>query len=286
VTVKCPSCHTENPPDSKFCKECATPLPASPSSPPPVTETLETVRDELRTGSLFAGRYQIIEELGHGGMGRVYRALDKKLNEEVALKLVRPEIASDRSTLERFHNELKLARKISHPHVGRMYELMEERGMHFITMEYVPGQDLRGLVRQTGQLTVGKAVAIAKEICQGLAEAHKQGIVHRDLKPSNIIIDRAGSARIMDFGIARSAAVKSRTGAGVIVGTPEYMSPEQVEGQDVDSRSDIYSLGIILYETLTGRVPFEGDTPFTVGVKQKSETPQSPSSSIPTSRTT
>jgi tetratricopeptide (TPR) repeat protein len=276
VTVKCPSCHTENPPDSKFCKECATPLPASPSSPPPVTETLETVRDELRTGSLFAGRYQIIEELGHGGMGQVYRALDKKLNEEVALKLVRPEIASDRSTLERFHNELKLARKISHPHVGRMYELMEERGMHFITMEYVPGQDLRGLVRQTGQLTVGKAVAIAKEICQGLAEAHKQGIVHRDLKPSNIIIDRAGSARIMDFGIARSAAVKSRTGAGVIVGTPEYMSPEQVEGQDVDSRSDIYSLGIILYETLTGRVPFEGDTPFTVGVKQKSETPQSP----------
>jgi tetratricopeptide (TPR) repeat protein len=268
--MKCPSCRTENPSDSKFCKECATLL------PPPFTETLETVHEELTMGSLFAGRYQIIEELGHGGMGRVYRALDKKLNEEVALKLVRPEIAADRSTLERFHTELKLARKISHPHVGRMYELMEEKRSHFITMEYVPGQDLRGLIRQTGQLTVGKAIAIGKEICEGLAEAHKQGIIHRDLKPSNIIIDRAGEGRIMDFGIARSMAVKSRTGAGVMIGTPEYMSPEQVEGKEIDARTDIYSLGIILYEMLTGRVPFEGDTPFTVGVKHKSEAPRNP----------
>ncbi|MFZ2053942.1 MAG: serine/threonine-protein kinase [Candidatus Aminicenantales bacterium] len=280
--MKCPSCHTENPPDSKFCKECATPLPPSqiapPSKPTPplFTETLETAPQELTTGSLFAGRYQIIEELGHGGMGRVYRALDKKLNEEVALKLVRPEIAADRSTLERFNNELKLARKISHPNVGRMYELMEEKGTHFITMEYVPGQDLKALIRQTGQLTVAKAVAIGEEICEGLAEAHKQGIVHRDMKPSNIIIDRAGGARIMDFGIARSLAVKSRTGPGVMIGTPEYMSPEQVEGKDVDERSDIYSLGIILYEMLTGHVPFEGETPFIVGVKQKSETPKNP----------
>ena len=274
--MKCPSCQTDNPPDSKFCKECATPLPPSQPTPPLFTETLETAPQELTTGSLFAGRYQIIEELGHGGMGRVYRALDKKLNEEVALKLVRPEIAADRSTLERFHNELKLARKISHPNVGRMYELMEEKGAHFITMEYVPGQDLKALIRQTGQLTVGKAIAIGEEICDGLAEAHKQGIVHRDLKPSNIIIDRAGGARIMDFGIARSMTVKSRTGPGVMIGTPEYMSPEQVEGKEVNARSDIYSLGIILYEMLTGRVPFEGDTPFTVGVKHKSETPKNP----------
>jgi serine/threonine-protein kinase len=280
--VKCPKCRADNPETVKFCGECGTPLAASqitPGSkpiPPPATETLEAPREELTTGSIFAGRYQIIEELGHGGMGRIYRALDKKLNEEVALKLVRPEIAADRSTLERFHNELKLARKISHPHVGRMYELMEETGTHFITMEYVPGQDLRGLIRQTGKLAVETAVSMAKQVCEGLGEAHKQGVIHRDLKPSNIIIDRAGGARIMDFGIARSLAVKSRTGAGVMIGTPEYMSPEQVEGKEVDQRSDIYSLGIILYEMLTGRVPFEGDTPFTVGVKQKSETPKNP----------
>ncbi len=274
--MKCPSCHTENPPDSKFCKKCATPLLPPQPTAPPFTQTLETATPELTTGSLFAGRFQIIEELGRGGMGRVYRALDKKLNEEVALKLIRPEIAADLSTLERFHNELKLARKISHPNVGRMHELMEEAGMHFITMEYVPGQDLRGLIRQTGQLTARKAIAIGKEICEGLAEAHRRGIVHRDLKPSNIIIDRAGDARIMDFGIARSMADESRTGAGVMVGTPEYMSPEQVEGRDVDERSDIYSLGIVLYEMLTGRVPFIGDTPFTVGMKHKSEMPKSP----------
>jgi serine/threonine protein kinase/tetratricopeptide (TPR) repeat protein len=282
MAITCPKCRADNPETVKFCGECGTPLatsqitPGSKPMPPPATETMEAPREELTTGSLFAGRYQIIEELGHGGMGRVYRALDKKLNEEVALKLIRPEIAADRSTLERFHNELKLARKISHPHVGRMYELMDESGTHFITMEYVAGQDLRGLIRQTGKLAVETAVSITKQVCEGLGEAHKQGVIHRDLKPSNIIIDRAGSARIMDFGIARSLAVKSRTGAGVMIGTPEYMSPEQVEGKEVDQRSDIYSLGIILYEMLTGRVPFEGDTPFTVGIKHKGEAPKNP----------
>ncbi len=190
MTVSCPKCRADNPETVKFCGECGTPIrghvpdyPESGTCPPnskdvssKATETLNQPVRELTTGTLFAGRYQIIEELGHGGMGRVYRALDEKLNEEVALKLVRAEIAHDRATLERFHNELKLARKISHPHVGRMYELMEEKGAHFITMEYVPGQDLRALIRQTGQLTVGKAIATAKEICEGLEEAHKQGL--------------------------------------------------------------------------------------------------------------
>jgi len=276
VTVKCPKCHSENSETKQFCGDCGTPLPSSKDIRPEVTETFQTPIKELTTGSTFAGRYQIIEELGHGGMGRVYRALDKKLNEEVALKLIRPEIAVDRSALERFHTELKLARRISHPHVGRMYELMEEKGAHFITMEYVPGQDLRGLIRQTGQLTIAKAIAIGKEITEGLGEAHKQGIIHRDLKPSNIIIDRAGNARIMDFGIARSLSGEGITGAGVMIGTPEYMSPEQVEGKETDQRSDIYSLGVILYEMVTAQVPFEGDTPFTIGVKHKSEMPKDP----------
>ena len=157
-----------------------------------------------------------------------------------------------------------------------MYELMEDRGSHFITMEYVSGQDLKKLIRQTGQLTIGKAITIAKQVCEGLSEAHRLGVIHRDLKPNNIMIDKDGNARIMDFGVARSLKSKSITGAGVMIGTPEYMSPEQVDGKDVDQRSDIYSLGIILYEMLAGRLPFEGDTPFTIGVKQKSQEPEDP----------
>jgi serine/threonine protein kinase/Flp pilus assembly protein TadD len=276
VAIRCPSCHADNPETQKFCGECGTQLPSPKDRPPVITETLRAPIKELSTGSTFAGRYQVIEELGHGGMGRVYRVQDKKLNEEVALKLIKPEIAADKETIKRFHNELRLARKVAHRNVGRMYELMEDEGAHFITMEYVPGQDLKGLIRQTGQLTPGKAVSIAKQVCEGLEEAHRLGVVHRDLKPGNILIDKDGNARIMDFGVARSLKIKGTTGAGVMIGTPDYMSPEQVEGNEVDQRSDIYSLGIILFEMVTGRVPFEGDTPFTVGVKHKSERPRNP----------
>jgi len=276
VSVKCPRCDTDNPPDSKFCRECAAPLPSSSKAPPSLTKTLETPKEELHTGVVFAGRYQIIEELGTGGMGKVYRAVDKKLNEEVALKLIKPEIASDSKTLERFSQELRIARKIVHKNVGRMYELMEDGQVHFITMEFISGQDLRGLIRQSGQLAAGTAVSIAKQVCEGLSEAHRLGVVHRDLKPSNIMIDREGQARIMDFGIARSLKGKGITGEGVVIGTPEYMSPEQVEGKEADQRADIYSLGIILYEMVTGRVPFEGDTPFSIAYKHKHEAPVEP----------
>ncbi|NOR21876.1 MAG: protein kinase, partial [Candidatus Aminicenantes bacterium] len=273
---KCLKCDTDNPSDSKFCKECATPLPSSEEISVSPTETLETPKEELTTGSVFAGRYQIIEVLGKGGMGKVYRALDKKLNEEVALKLVKPEIASDKKTLERFSNELKIARKIAHKNVGRMYELMEEKGIHFITMEYVPGEDLKSFIRRAETLSAGKAISIAKQVCEGLAEAHELGVVHRDLKPQNIMIDKEGNSRIMDFGIARSLKAKGITDAGVMIGTPEYMSPEQVDAKETDQRSDIYSLGVILYEMVTGRAPFEGDTPLSVAVKQKTETPKDP----------
>ena len=274
MAVKCPQCDTDNPPDSKFCKECATPLPSSKEIP--VTETLETPTEDLTRGTTFANRYEIIEELGKGGMGKVYRVEDKKIKEEVALKLIKPEIASDKKTIERFSNELKMARKIAHRNVCKMFDLGEEKGTHYITMEYVPGEDLKGSIRRMGPLTAGKTLYIAKQICEGLAEAHRLGVVHRDLKPQNIMIDKEGNARIMDFGIARTVRGKGITGAGVMVGTPEYMSPEQAEVKEVDQRSDIYSLGVILYEMVTGRVPFEGETPLGIAMKHKSEMPKDP----------
>ncbi len=273
---KCSKCNFDNPDGSKFCKECGTQIISSEEIPVSPTKTLETPTEELTTGSVFAGRYQIIEVLGKGGMGKVYRALDKKLNEEVALKLVRPEIASDKKTLERFSNELKIARKIAHKNVGRMYELMEEKGTHFITMEYVPGEDLKSFIKRAETLSAGKAISIAKQICEGLAEAHELGVVHRDLKPQNIMIDKEGNSRIMDFGIARSLKAKGITDAGVMIGTPAYMSPEQDDAKETDQRSDIYPLGVILYEMVTGRVPFEGAPPLRVAVKQKTETPEDP----------
>ena len=273
--MNCPRCRLENPDTARFCADCGAPL-REPAGVPGGTMTLETPREELASGSTFAGRYQIIEELGRGGMGHVYKAYDKEIHAKVALKLIKPEVAADPGTIERFRNELRTARDVSHKHICRTYDLGREGGLHYITMEYVPGEDLKAMIRMSGRLGTGTAVAVARQVCEGLAEAHRRGIVHRDLKPSNIMIDREGQVRILDFGIARSARARGVTGAGFVVGTPEYMSPEQVEGREVDARSDLYSLGIVLYEMLTGRVPFAGDTPFSVGVKQRSEKPGDP----------
>jgi serine/threonine protein kinase/Flp pilus assembly protein TadD len=274
--MKCPKCHSENPDTKKFCGECGTNITISEDAQPSFTKTIETPVEELTTGSTFAGRYQIIEELGKGGMGRVYKAFDTDINEKIAIKIIKPEIALDKTVVDRFSNELKVARKIGHRNVGRMYHLEKDAGIHFITMEYVEGEDLKSMIRMSGQLGIGTAINIAQQICEGLGEAHRLGVIHRDLKPSNVMIDKEGSARIMDFGIARTLKAKGITGAGIMIGTPEYMSPEQVEAKEVDQRSDIYSLGIILYEMVTGRVPFTADTPFAVGVMQKSETPEDP----------
>ena len=274
--MKCPKCQAENTSDSQFCKKCATPLPGSEKILVSYTETFQAPIQDLTRGTIFAGRYEIIEELGKGGMGKVYRVEDNKIKEEIALKLIKPEISADKQTIDRFRNELKMTRMISHRNVCSMFDLGEEKGMSFITMEYVPGEDLKSMIRMSGQLSTGTAIKIAKQICDGLSEAHRLGIVHRDLKPSNVMIDKEGNARIMDFGIARSIRAKSITGEGIMIGTPEYMSPEQVEGEEVDQRSDIYSLGVILYEMATGRVPFGGDTPLSIAVKHKTAVPLDP----------
>jgi serine/threonine protein kinase len=279
--VICPKCQHENPKDSIFCGRCATLLPASEKPALSVTRTLEIPAGELARGTVFAGRYEILEELGGGGMGKVYRVYDRNLEEEVALKLIRPEIAADRKAIERFRNEIKIARKITHKNVCRMHDLGEAEGTSFITMEYVRGEDLRSFIHRAKQLTVGASVSIAHQIAEGLAEAHKLGIVHRDLKPGNIMIDKEGNAKIMDFGIARSLLGKGLTGEGAIIGTPEYMSPEQVEGKEADQRADIYALGVILFEMLVGSPPFEGETPFSIANKHKTEPPPVPKKLLP-----
>ena len=240
------------------------------------TKTLEIPTTDLEKGVLFAGRYEVQEELGKGGMGRVYKVMDKEIGETVALKLLNPDIAADRKTIERFRNELKVARRITHRNVCRMHDINKEKNTYFITMEYIQGEDLKSLLRREEQLTEDEAIVLAEQVCAGLGEAHRLGVTHRDLKPQNIMIDEEGKARIMDFGIARSQETRGVTEEGLIIGTPDYMSPEQVEGGEVEPRSDIYSLGVVLYEMVTGRVPFEGKTAMSIAFKHKTEMPLDP----------
>jgi serine/threonine-protein kinase len=273
--MKCPECQSELPEGKNFCGNCGIAFHHE-EKHSPLTKTIIRPLDSLPDGLVFANRYRIIEELGRGGMGTIYRAMDTKLEEEIALKLIRPEIALDSQAIKRFHHELRMARRIVHKNIGRMYELMEDEGTHYITMEYISGEDLRHLIRRVGPLPLPRTLAIAKQVCSGLSEAHRQGIVHRDIKPGNIMIDRNGDARILDFGISRSLRAEGMTLQGVAVGTPEYMSPEQIECVDIDCRSDIYSLGIVLYEMATGCLPFKGETPLSVVVKHKNEIPRNP----------
>jgi len=277
----CPQCQADNRPDSRFCHKCATPLQIDKRAPVDQTLTLEISPAGLPRGTVFAGRYEVIEEIGRGGMGRVYKVYDQKIDEVIALKVIHPEIGVNEKAIDRFRNELRFARRIGHRHVCRMFDLGEEDHKFYITMEYVEGENLKSFIRRSGQLAPRKAISLAKQVCEGLAEAHRLGIIHRDLKPQNIMIDREGNARIMDFGIARFTEAEGLTGSGVMVGTPEYMSPEQVETTEVDKRADIYALGVILYEMVTGRVPFAGETPLAVLIKHKQEPPQNPQESNP-----
>ncbi len=227
------------------------------------------------TLAALSQRYDILAEAGHGSMGNVYKARDRETGEVVALKLLKPEIASDQSMMERFKNELLFARKITHKNVCRVHEFNRIGGIAYTSMEFVEGESLRSVLNRFGGLPPRKAIDLVGQICSGLKEAHAQEIVHRDLKPENVMIDAQGNVKIMDFGIARSMEALTRL-TGSMVGTPAYMAPEQVGGKPVDYRTDIYSLGLIMYEVFTGAQAFQADNAVAVALKQMQETPVPP----------
>jgi serine/threonine protein kinase len=220
-------------------------------------------------------RYEILAEVGRGGMGIVYRARDRETNEVIAIKILRPELAADVSIVGRFKNELKLARKITHKNVCRMYDLHLDGSAVYITMEFIEGRSLRQVLESGTALTLARGIEVTRQICAALCEAHKHGIVHRDLKPENVMLDLSGTVKIMDFGVARALNM-GHTVTGAVLGTPAYMAPEQAAGQRIDLRADIYALGLVLYELFTGVVPFAADTPVALALKQVREMPVRP----------
>jgi eukaryotic-like serine/threonine-protein kinase len=237
---------------------------------------------EPQVGQLFAGRYEIQSVLGIGGMGVVYKAHDRDLDDVVAIKTLKSDaLSADPTLLDRFKQEIRLARRITHPNILRTHDLGEANGLRYLSMEFVKGITLKGMVDQDQLIPTPVALRIAKQICAGLAAAHEVGVIHRDIKPQNIIIETTGGLKVMDFGIARLTQERSMTATGTVVGTPDYMSPEQARGGDLDFRSDIYSTGVVLYELFTGMLPFEGDTPLAVVLKHVEEKPPSPQAKNP-----
>jgi tetratricopeptide (TPR) repeat protein len=238
--------------------------PSAPQAPSGYSSSLAatsiTAFLSLQPGVTFAGRYEILNVLGQGGMGAVYQARDRELDRMIALKVIRPELATDPGILQRFKQELILARNITHKNVVRIYDLGESDGIRFITMEYVDGEDMRTMLRKHGKYSAPDAIPMIEQVCRALDAAHSEGVIHRDLKPQNIMRDKSGRIVVMDFGLARSLGDSGLTQTGAIVGTMEYMSPEQALGSQLDQRSDIFSVGLIFYELLTGKSPYHADT--------------------------
>src|SRR5215470_19106010 len=222
-------------------------------------------------GTLVGARYQIQKILGQGGMGAVYQARDQELDRTIALKIIRPELASNAGILQRFKQELILSRNVTHKNVVHIFDLGEAEGTKFITMEFVEGEDLRSVLRHHGKFSARKAVAIVQQVCRALEAAHAEGVIHRDLKPQNIMRDPQGRIVVMDFGLARSLESDGMTQTGALVGTLEYMSPEQALGEPLDQRSDLFAVGLIFYELLTAKSPYRADTGIATLVKRTRE---------------
>jgi len=257
--MKCPKCHSENPDTSRFCNNCGSSFGRDKQLEFAPTMTLETPAQAIPKGSIGAGKYRIIEEIGRGGMGIVYKAEDTKLKRTVALKFLPHQWISDAESRERFIHEAQAASALDHPNICTIYEIEEtDDGRMYIAMAFYEGESLREKIKRE-PLKTEEAVAIASQVAQGMAKAHQKGIVHRDIKPANILITNDGVAKIVDFGLAKLAGQVKLTREGTTIGTVAYMSPEQARGDAVDQRTDIWSLGVVLYEMLSGRLPFKGD---------------------------
>ncbi len=264
---------------SRLDTELGSPPKAAPPRPPSsVGRLLSSGSIDLGAfppGAVLGERYRIVGLLGRGGMGEVYRADDLKLGQPVALKFLPKAVSGDESLLARFHAEVRLARQVSHPNVCRIYDIGEVEGRHFLSMEYVDGEDLASLLKRIGHLPVDKTVEIARQLCAGLHAAHEKGVLHRDLKPANVMLDGRGRVRITDFGLA--IAAEEAAPAGELSGTPAYMAPEQLAGKPASVKSDLYALGLVLYEIATGRRAFDGPTLAEIRRKHEQETPTAPS---------
>ena len=254
MAVTCPKCHFDNPSDTHYCGNCGTPLSLEETLPASLTKTLVTPPPVLSKDTLIAGKYRILDEIGRGGMGVVYKAEDIRLKRTVALKFLPPELTHVPDVKARFMREAQAAAALDHPNICTVYEFDEADDRTFISMAYVEGRSLKKKL-ESGPVELEEALNIATQVAEGLREAHKKGIIHRDIKSGNIMVTERGQAKVMDFGLARKTESTLLTREGAAMGTVAYMSPEQAQGEKVDQRTDIWSFGVVLYEMLTGKLP-------------------------------
>ena len=272
--MKCALCQTPNPDGALSCSNCK-----SVFDPADAGATLEVLDStSIPVGADFGPRYQVLSLLGTGGMGKVYKAYDRELDRTLALKILRPDMVADPQALQRFKQELLLASRISHPNILRIHDLGDHRGVKFISMAFVEGGDLAEILKKNGRLPVERCVHLMKQLCEALQAAHSANVVHRDLKPQNILVNAEDHLYVSDFGLAKTLEpnVSGMTRTGAVLGTPLYMSPEQVQGKSIDNRTDIYALGLVFYEMLTGVLPFTGDSSYELMYKRVHQFPRKP----------